>query len=91
MFSRFHYHKKTNNETSFIVSFQDEVLAISDKVILRADDLLTWITTDLEWNWGLRTTYNKHSAKDSMITTRFLSKHLSLNFEDIDKEKHAGK
>lgn len=67
------------------------MLAISDKVILRADDLLTWVTPELEWNWGLRTTYNKHSAKDAMITTRFLSKHASLDFGEIDKEKHAGK
>lgn len=70
--------------------FQDEVLAISDKVILRADDLLNWMTSDLEWNWGLRTTFNEHSARDSMMTTRFLSKNSSLDFADVDKEKHSG-
>lgn len=32
--------------------FQDEVLAISEKVVLRLEDLLTWITIDTEWSWG---------------------------------------
>lgn len=70
---------------------EDEVLAISDKVIVRADDMLGWIAADLEWNWGLRTTYDEESARDAMTTTRHLSKNSSLDFADVDKEKHSGK
>ncbi|XP_023021773.2 uncharacterized protein [Leptinotarsa decemlineata] len=31
---------------------EDEVLAISEKVVIRVDDLVTWITTEAEWTWG---------------------------------------
>lgn len=27
-------------------------MAISEKVVLRLEDLLTWITIDTEWSWG---------------------------------------
>lgn len=28
------------------------MLAISEKVVLRVEDLITWITVDTEWTWG---------------------------------------
>lgn len=28
------------------------MLAIAEKVVLRLDDLITWITVDAEWTWG---------------------------------------
>ncbi|XP_066248502.1 AT-rich interactive domain-containing protein 5B-like isoform X2 [Euwallacea similis] len=31
---------------------EDEVLAISEKVVIRLEDLITWITVETEWNWG---------------------------------------
>uniref|UniRef100_A0A182Y1R1 Uncharacterized protein n=1 Tax=Anopheles stephensi TaxID=30069 RepID=A0A182Y1R1_ANOST len=70
--------------------FNDEVLAISDKVILRAEDLLNWIDTEQEWSWGLLTLFDEHSAKDCLGMTRHLSKNSSLDFGDVDKEKHSG-
>ncbi|XP_046386800.1 uncharacterized protein LOC124156341 isoform X2 [Ischnura elegans] len=33
---------------------EDEVLAISEKVVLRVEDLLTWITEDATWTRGLQ-------------------------------------
>ncbi|KAF7283859.1 hypothetical protein GWI33_022893 [Rhynchophorus ferrugineus] len=30
----------------------DEVLAIAEKVVIRLEDLITWITVEAEWNWG---------------------------------------
>lgn len=66
------------------------MLAISDKVILRAEDLLNWIDTEQEWSWGLLTLYDEQSAKDCLGMTRHLSKNSSLDFGDVDKEKHSG-
>lgn len=40
-FSRFHYH-------------QDEVLAIAERVVIRADDLLNWCDDAINWTYGLR-------------------------------------
>ncbi|XP_030762460.1 AT-rich interactive domain-containing protein 5B-like [Sitophilus oryzae] len=31
---------------------EDEVLAISEKVVIRVEDLITWIIVDAEWSWG---------------------------------------
>ncbi|KAI8427196.1 hypothetical protein MSG28_014799 [Choristoneura fumiferana] len=33
---------------------RDEVLAINDKVVLRASDLLSWLCAGASWEWGLR-------------------------------------
>lgn len=32
--------------------FQDEVLAISEKVVIRLEDLVTWMTVETQWSWG---------------------------------------
>lgn len=34
-------------------SFQDEVLVASDRIVLKLDDLVTWITEEVEWNHGI--------------------------------------
>jgi hypothetical protein len=71
------------------------VLAISDKVIIRAEDLQTWFTDDLEWNCGLKATYiEQKSSKDTASTTTIMAKSLlknsQLDFSDIEKEKWSG-
>lgn len=33
---------------------QDEVLAISERVVIRADDLLNWCDDTINWTYGLR-------------------------------------
>lgn len=35
------------------LSLQDEVLVASDRVVLKLDDLVTWITEEVEWNHGI--------------------------------------
>lgn len=54
----------SSNKYLFLRSFpKDEVLAISDKVVIRADDLLTWIDHGHVWQWGLRAA----SAKPTVV------------------------
>ncbi|CAH1175581.1 unnamed protein product [Phaedon cochleariae] len=36
----------------FGIENKDEVLAISEKVVIRVEDLVTWITSEAEWTWG---------------------------------------
>lgn len=31
---------------------QDEVLTISEKIVVRVHDLVTWLSPSLEWSWG---------------------------------------
>lgn len=49
---------------SFIFIFnsrqQDEVLAISERVVIRADDLLNWCDDTINWSYGLRATTLLH-------------------------------
>uniref|UniRef100_A0A1B0CMQ1 ARID domain-containing protein n=2 Tax=Lutzomyia longipalpis TaxID=7200 RepID=A0A1B0CMQ1_LUTLO len=33
---------------------EDEVVAISDRVVIKGDDLLSWLDASLQWNWGFR-------------------------------------
>ncbi len=40
--------------------FQDEVLAITEKVVIRLDDLLTWITEAADWSWGMGAVWREH-------------------------------
>ncbi|GAB0098650.1 ARID DNA-binding domain [Sergentomyia squamirostris] len=40
---------------------EDEVVAISDAVVIKADDLLSWLDVDLEWSWGFRVQSGKSS------------------------------
>lgn len=35
------------------------MLAISDKVVIRADDLLSWYDSSINWQWGLSATTKK--------------------------------
>lgn len=36
------------------IFIQDEVLAISERVVIRADDLLNWCDDTINWTYGLR-------------------------------------
>lgn len=45
--------------------FQDEVLAITEKVVIRLEDLLTWITEASDWNWGLGTVWQRECDVDT--------------------------
>lgn len=70
---------------------QDEVLAISDKVIIKAEDLISWVDNDLEWDWGLRSLYNSRRNKIINSKTQNLLRKPLLDFTDIENEKDCGK
>ncbi|XP_017786862.1 PREDICTED: AT-rich interactive domain-containing protein 5B-like, partial [Nicrophorus vespilloides] len=71
---------------------EDEVLAISEKVVLKVEDLITWITLDAEWNWGRQAKYidPPNSNQDSFVP---LAPHpirlteTALDFTDVEKER----
>lgn len=68
---------------------QDEVLAISEKVVLRVEDLVTWITLDAEWSWG-RLAKCVDDLKECKDTDNDIVSPLtegSLDFSDVEKEK----
>lgn len=72
------------------------MIAISDRVVLRADDLLSWIDTNLDWNWGLKAAYvcdpnNKNSDVIQTHRKPIMLKHSQVDFADVDKEKELGK
>ncbi|XP_075989412.1 uncharacterized protein LOC142985250 [Anticarsia gemmatalis] len=68
---------------------EDEVLAINDKVVLRADDLLSWICTGAEWRWGLRAVWRGACAPPADPRHTSPLHHTKLDFSDVDTEKNA--
>lgn len=70
---------------------EDEVLAIAEKVVLRVEDLVTWITIDAEWSWGRSGKWTSEVSEPTDEQTSDISPTLlsesSLDFSDIEKEK----
>lgn len=64
--------------------FQDEVLAISERVVIRADDLLNWCDDTINWTYGLRA----NKLLDPMIKAETKAHHTSHNsaecHDDVD-------
>lgn len=78
--------------------FQDEVLAIAEKVVIKVEDLVTWITVDAEWTWGKLTIYEsdvkspkgeRPTAGGGINTPLTISSltESSLDFSDVEKER----
>lgn len=70
--------------------FQDEVLAISEKVVLRVEDLITWITLDAEWTWGRIANYEaevKEIKEEEIASSSLTFKEDPLDFADVEKER----
>uniref|UniRef100_A0A2H1V958 SFRICE_025570 n=1 Tax=Spodoptera frugiperda TaxID=7108 RepID=A0A2H1V958_SPOFR len=65
----------------------DEVLAINDKVVLRAEDLLTWMCVGTEWRWGLRAVWRGACAPPADMPRHAPLAHSKLDFSDVDSEK----
>lgn len=65
--------------------FQHEVLAITEKVVLRVEDLLTWITEAADWSWGLSAIYDKKAKL--MPRPALLSENSVIDLSEVDKEK----
>lgn len=55
--------------------FQDEVLAISERVVIRADDLLNWCDDTINWTYGLRA----NTLLDPSIKAETIAHHISHN------------
>ncbi|XP_063371173.1 uncharacterized protein LOC134659461 [Cydia amplana] len=68
---------------------QDEVLAINDKVVLKAEDLLSWVCGGEEWRWGLRAVWRGDCAPPAQPRRSQPLHHTRLDFSDVDKEKNA--
>lgn len=85
------------------ILFQDEVLAISEKVVIRVEDLITWITAEAEWTWG-RLAKSEQDLKNVEVEPAklappkrlnglsFVSSDTTLDFSDVENEtKNLGK
>ncbi|PZC70761.1 hypothetical protein B5X24_HaOG214939 [Helicoverpa armigera] len=68
---------------------QDEVLAINEKVVVRADDLLSWMCVGTEWRWGLRAVWRGACAPPTDMPRHAPLTHTKLDFSDVDNEKSA--
>lgn len=72
---------------------QHEVLAISERVVIRCEDLLTWLTEDASWSWGLPAVWDKdcsgsRASNGPPTTTRLQAlSDTCLDFTDIEEEK----
>lgn len=72
---------------------EHEVLAISERVVIRCEDLLTWLTDDASWSWGLPAVWDKdcsgsRTGNGPPTTTRLQAlSDTCLDFTDIEEEK----
>lgn len=73
-------------------------MAISEKVVIRVEDLITWITVEAEWTWG-RMAKCEHELKNEEVEaanfapprssngTSFIIPDNSLDFTDVENER----
>ncbi|KAM4704270.1 AT-rich interactive domain-containing protein 5B isoform 2-T2 [Rhinophrynus dorsalis] len=73
---------------------EDEVIAVSEKVIVKLEDLVKWAHSDFsKWNCGLRALpvklkeLGKNGLKESLLKHRQCTLNSGLNFKDVFKEK----
>ncbi|XP_075469083.1 AT-rich interactive domain-containing protein 5B isoform X1 [Ascaphus truei] len=73
---------------------EDEVIAVSEKVIVRLEDLVKWAHSDFsKWKCGLRALpiklkeLGKNGQKESLLKYRQSTLNSGLNFKDVFKEK----
>lgn len=83
----FVYHFFTND-------LQDEVLAISDKVVIRANDLLNWCDDTINWRWGLRATTMRNEAPnthkcDSIVKSEAMNDNIKIEPDEIEAKTNA--
>ncbi|CAL8114938.1 unnamed protein product [Orchesella dallaii] len=52
---------------------EDEVIALQDKVIIRASDLMTWIVDEGDWDWGFVTPFIKQEKQNNILSKAFMS------------------
>ncbi|KAM3958630.1 LOW QUALITY PROTEIN: uncharacterized protein ACR2FA_007275 [Aphomia sociella] len=66
---------------------EDEVLAINDKVVVRAEDLLSWVSEGDSWRWGLRAVWKGSCAPPADPRQTAPLHHTKLDFSDVEREK----
>lgn len=70
---------------------QHEVLAISERVVIRCEDLLTWLTEDASWSWGLPAVWDNDCTGTSNgppTTTRLQGlSDTCMDFSDVEEAK----
>lgn len=65
---------------------QDEVVAISEAVVVRAEDLLSWVCGGAGWRWGLRAVWRGACQPPPATAPLHAAR---LDFADVEKEKSA--
>nr|CAB3262997.1 uncharacterized protein LOC100186329 [Phallusia mammillata] len=74
---------------------EDEMLAVSDKIVMRTTDLASWIVEPSEWNYGsplLLTPPHKNGGFNHLSGAplhRYSMLHSCVNMNDINAEKRA--
>ncbi|XP_043460980.1 uncharacterized protein PB18E9.04c-like [Leptopilina heterotoma] len=73
---------------------EDEVLTISEKVVVRVHDLVTWLAPSLEWSWGREVSYppTPLSSPENTPTNHDVGQPQVLtdpgiDFTDVDKQQ----
>lgn len=67
---------------------EHEVLAITEKVVLRVEDLLTWITEAADWSWGLAAIWDRDCPTKMSVPPRpQLLSDCNIDLGEIDKER----
>lgn len=60
------------------------MLAISEKVVIRANDLLTWLDDRIKWTWGLQASVSKKNCEPIKSISL---KNTQIDFSEVDQEK----
>lgn len=80
------------------MSRQDEVVAVKDaespkgRIVIKAEDLGSWLVEDLKWNWGLTASFHEKSSVKMMssangIPVSSLLSNTKLDLSEVEKEK----
>ncbi|EPY79297.1 hypothetical protein CB1_000936003 [Camelus ferus] len=72
----------------------DEVIAVSEKVIVKLEDLVKWVHSDFsKWRCGLKAgsvkteSLGRNGQKEALLKYRQSTLNSGLNFKDVLKEK----
>lgn len=72
---------------------QDELFAFSEKLILKAEDLVGLLEDGVRWTWGRRL-YHEQELEGEITNSeeldqRMTIRDLGVNMMDVDKEKEV--